>query len=269
MSKRFLSCIALVGLLCSCSGIPKEKEVAASNVDITGFVKSYVKVVDGPYKFTNNGNEASITIQIELVKKPDSEICHKKYPEELRLNAISEHGTVFDTGTYGFVTSRTETAKIKDLLNNSSIGDKKSIAFTWDYFGQDTEIGKSIFNGATAFELIDETFNYCSEITNDDLHWDDMSSSTKQDDNVVNEDITGSSDWDTLLDSYEQYVKQYIKFAKTADNGDASAIAEYAKLATSISNLADKMDKAKGQLSTKQLKRYTDITMKMSTAAIK
>lgn len=37
-----------------------------------------------------------------------------------------------------------------------------------------------------------------------------------------------SSDWDKLLDEYEQYVDQYVKTYKKAMNGDMSAMAEYA-----------------------------------------
>lgn len=69
MLKKIFSCAAFVCLLCACSGIPTEREVTVSDVDITGFIKSYVKVVDGTYKFTNNGKEASITVQFELIKK--------------------------------------------------------------------------------------------------------------------------------------------------------------------------------------------------------
>lgn len=266
MLKKIFSFAAFLCLLCACSGIPKEREVAVSNVDISGFISSYVKVVDGTYKFMHNGDEASITVLFELIKKPDSNICHKKHPEELRLNAISEHGNIFDTGIYGFVTNRTETSKIKDLLNNSSIGDTKSISFVWRYFGQDTDLGKSIFDDSNTFELIDGTFNYCSEITYDDLHWDEVSTSTKGNSTIKKTGV--SEDWDKALDDYEAYVNSYIKLLKKSQTGDMSAMSEYPTYLEKAEAFSKKFDNAKGDMSTKQLKRYTDITMKITTAAM-
>lgn len=268
MLKKIFSCAAFVCLLCACSGIPTEREVTVSDVDITGFIKSYVKVVDGTYKFTNNGKEASITVQFELIKKADSDICHKKYPEDIRLNAIGEGGTVFDTGTYGFETNRTEISKFKDLINNGNIGDRKFISFTWQYFRQSEDIGSVIFNDATTFELIDATFNYCNEITDDDLHWDDMNRNTKQNSTKSNKETTNSTDWDKALDDYEAYVDSYIKLLKKAQAGDMSAMTEYPTCLEKAEAFGKKFDNANGSMSTKQIKRYTDITMKITTAAM-
>ena len=39
----------------------KRKKVTVSNVEITGFIKDYIRVVDGSYKFTNDGSGKSTT----------------------------------------------------------------------------------------------------------------------------------------------------------------------------------------------------------------
>lgn len=62
-------------IMVSCSGIPKEKELTVSNVSISGILSDFVKVVDGTYTFTNNGEEAFATIEFELVNEPYGEIA--------------------------------------------------------------------------------------------------------------------------------------------------------------------------------------------------
>lgn len=88
----------------------------------------------------------------------------------------------------------------------------------------------------------------------------DDSSSTAVDD-------SGSEDWDSILDSYENYVDKYISLAKKAASGDADAISEYTELAEEAQELSSKLSKAKGELSSSQLSRYTKITQKMANAA--
>ena len=165
---------AMICLLCGCSGIPREREVTVADVEITGLLKDHVKVVDGSYKFTHNGDDAFITVKFELTRvNVGTEICRRKHPESIRLNPIGETGEIFDTGVYGFTTSRTETAKLKEFLNTGSEGDTKSISFKWDYFGLDSEkkMAKTIFDQTVSFEVIDNTFGY--DWSNNDIHWDD------------------------------------------------------------------------------------------------
>ena len=115
MLKKIFSCAAFVCSFCACSGIPTEREVTVSDVDITGFIKSYVKVVDSTYKFTTDGDKASISVKLELTDKPDVEFHKDGW--DIRLNAIDETGSVFDTGTYGF--SCKEFSKISELLKGN------------------------------------------------------------------------------------------------------------------------------------------------------
>ena len=78
---------------------------------------------------------------------------------------------------------------------------------------------------------------------------------------------TGSADWDSMLDSYEQYVNKYIALLKKASNGDMTVMAEYAGLMQKAQELCDKMDGAQGDMSASKWARYVKITTKMTTAA--
>ncbi|MBO7231491.1 MAG: hypothetical protein J6V20_08840 [Bacteroidaceae bacterium] len=73
-------------------------------------------------------------------------------------------------------------------------------------------------------------------------------------------------EWDKILNEYEKYVDLYVKTYKKAMAGDMSALLEYAKLAEKAQALAEKIDKAKDEISESQLARYAKITQKMAEA---
>lgn len=96
---------------------------------------------------------------------------------------------------------------------------------------------------------------------------DGFDESSEQSDDSSLSESSDSEDWDELLDSYESYVDKYITYVKKASNGDMSALAEYPSLMEKAQELSDKLEKAKGQMSTSQLNRYTKIQSKMMRAA--
>lgn len=74
------------------------------------------------------------------------------------------------------------------------------------------------------------------------------------------------NDWDAVLDDYEKFVDQYIKLFKKAQNGDASAIIEYATCLEKAQSLQEKLENAKSDLTSKQVSRLTKIINKLSNA---
>lgn len=250
MLKKIFSCAAFVCLLCACSGIPTEREVTVSNVDISGFISPYAKIVDGTYKFSMNGNDAVISVKLELVAKPDAKY---NYIGMLELNAMGENGEIFDTGALKFETSYDECLKADALLRKGNIGDTKTILFVRKNLADD-KICKSIFTKAVSFEIIDNAFFVDEPVSESSTESNDTSS--------------GSEDWDKALDDYEAYVDSYIKLLKKAQAGDMSAMTEYPTCLEKAEAFGKKFDNAKGSMSTKQIKRYTDITMKITTAAM-
>ena len=81
-------------------------------------------------------------------------------------------------------------------------------------------------------------------------------------------EIVAGDDWDKVLNEYEKYVDQYIKTYKKAMNGDMSAMSEYVKLAEQAQKLSDKIEKAKGELTDAQMKRYLKTTKKLNDALL-
>jgi hypothetical protein len=203
--RNLLFLIVSVCMLYSCAGTPKEREVTVSNVEITGFLKDYVKVVDGSYKFTVTGREASISVKLELVNKPLN-YC-KAYSDRIRLNPIGDGNEIYDTGIYGFDAQDNELQKVRDLLNGN-VDDTKTVSFKWQYFAQHEDLGNAIMSKSISFELIDKAFEECSDSKSS--YTDDSDS----EDTSVSNSFTSTADWDEVLDEYEKYIDSCVNLMK-------------------------------------------------------
>lgn len=78
---------------------------------------------------------------------------------------------------------------------------------------------------------------------------------------------SGSNNWEELLDSYEKYANEYIKFAKKASKGDVSALSEYSNCLQKAYDLADKLQNAQNDLTSSQIARFNRINEKLANAA--
>jgi len=79
---------------------------------------------------------------------------------------------------------------------------------------------------------------------------------------------SGSEDYDKMLQKYDEYVTEYIKFYKKAIKGDNSAMSEYPAMMEKANALQESMKEAQGnnQLSVKQIARMSEIQTKMLKA---
>ena len=117
----------------------------------------------------------------------------------------------------------------------------------------------SIVNGSSS-SSIDQEYGY-----------EDEEDEKEEEDEDENDEVivsTSSTNWDEVLDDYEEYVDKYISLMKKASNGDLSAMTEYVTFMEKAEKLSDKLDKAESEMTSAQLKRYVEITQKMTNAAI-
>ncbi len=259
MQKSYFLFTIMTLLMVSCSGIPKEREVTVSNVSISGNISSYVKVVDGTYTFTNNGEEAFVTLEFELKQQPYGEIpfVNPRGIPELILQPIDSKGNYIDLGVHGMKAKDVELRKIENLFAKD-VGSKVKILFTMPYFDIN-ENSKLLFTDASNFEIIDDAFIY------DPGEYEDNMGTEIESNNNNTATSIDEEDFNKLLDSYENYVDQYIKFFKKASKGDTpSAMSEYAILLEKATELSEKLEKTQGQMTSEQLRRYLDITAKFT-----
>ncbi|MBV7441785.1 hypothetical protein KRX57_10160 [Weeksellaceae bacterium TAE3-ERU29] len=260
MKNLFSFGIALVAMLCltSCNSIPEERSVTANNVEISGFSSKYLKVVDGNYKFTQNGDDASITVKFKLVEKPKEKVCKGEVYAKLRINAVDDSENILDTGYYGFEAGAD---KVVELINEGVIGDTKSVSFTWKYFDRSKEQAKPIFKKASTFEVVDKSsVVFCSEKEEQNSNAVEEKVSVSS---VNKEEKSDNNEWDKALDSYEEYIDSYISFMKKSQAGDMSAMGEYMKMLEKIETFSKKFDKAGNDLTARQLTRFNNLQLKL------
>ncbi len=77
---------------------------------------------------------------------------------------------------------------------------------------------------------------------------------------------SSSSDWDSILDSYEKYVNEYITVYKKVQAGDASAYSQLASLMEKYQKLAKQLENASDELTSSQLARLEKINAKLAKA---
>ena len=267
LTLKIVAGIALLFIVAWCSisvepeiEIPKEKEVAASNVEVTGFINSYLKVVSGTYKFVNDGSDIAISVKLELIAKPTEKYYTKGSYPELKLNAIGSAGEIITISSYdAFKCERDEFKKVEDLLKGN-VGDIKTVSFKHS-IGFAREKAANVMTNANTFEIIDDGFT--NEKPREENYSSNDSDSNSSDDSNA---AISSSEWDDVLNDYDEYVDDYIKVMKKAANGDMDAIGESADLMQKAQSLGDKLENAKSSMNGKQINRFLKIQQKLANA---
>lgn len=115
---------------------------------------------------------------------------------------------------------------------------------------------------ANTFEIIDDGFT--TEKPKEENYSSNDSDSNSADDSEV---VTSSSEWDDVLNDYDEYVDNYIKVMKKAADGDIDAIGESADLMQKAQSLGDKLENAKSSMNGSQMNRFLKIQQKLVNAA--
>ena len=276
---KALKCFMMVILticLASCggkksSGSDDYFDVTVDKTTIGGKLSQYFSLEDKTYKY-EKGLIDKVTVELN---------CIEPLPENLKayigVEVLDENGTVISAGkadAWSFddfdvlrqaTPGQVVTIKID---NHENVGDNTPAKIRLSSIVKEETSGSSYSsnNRLSSIEEDDEETSgssYSSEGSDDSsVSFDDSS----DEDESISSSSTGSADWDSMLDSYEQYVDKYVALVKKAANGDMSAIAEYAGFMQKAQELSDKMDGAEGDMSASQWARYMKITSKMSKA---
>ena len=258
---KTLKCFMMVVLavcLASCGGKKSTDsetsfDVTVDNTTIGGKLSQYFSLEDKTYKY-EKGIIDKVTVELK---------CIEPLPENLKayigVEVLDENGTVICAGkadAWSFddfdVLRQATPGQVVTITvdNHEKLGDNTPAKIRLSSIvEEDTEPSES----SSSSESSDD-----SSVSSDDSSDDDKSTSRSS---------TASADWDSMLNSYEQYVNKYIALVKKASNGDMTAMAEYAGLMQKAQELSDKMNGAQGEMSASQWARYMKITTKMTKAA--
>ena len=262
---KTLKCLMMVVLtvcLASCGGKKSSDsetsfDVTVDNTTIGGKLSQYFSLEDKTYKY-EKGIIDKVTVELK---------CIEPLPENLKayigVEVLDENGTVICAGkadAWSFddfdVLRQATPGQVVTITidNHEKLGDNTPAKIRLSSIvEEETEPSES----SSSSESSDD-----SSVSSDDSS-DDSSDAGKS----ISSSSTSSADWDSMLNSYEQYVNKYIALVKKASNGDMSAMAEYAGLMQKAQELSDKMNGAQGEMSASQWARYMRITTKMTKAA--
>ncbi|MBP3550039.1 MAG: hypothetical protein J6J57_00120 [Alistipes sp.] len=84
---------------------------------------------------------------------------------------------------------------------------------------------------------------------------------------VEEKEASNNTQWDELLDEYEEFIDDYIACMKKANNGDLSAMSEMAELMKDVQDISGKIEKVSSSLTASQASRYSKLMQKLSNAA--
>lgn len=263
---KVLKCFMMVILtVCLASCGSKKSSDSKTSIDVTvdnttigGKLSQYFSLEDKTYKYqkVEEGEWGYDDVTVELK-------CIQPLPENLRayigVEVLDENGTIISAGKadynsfndYEVLRQATpgQVVTVK-IINRESLGENTPAKIRLSSIVEEEEEPSG---SSSSSESSDD-----SSVSSDD---------SSDEDESISSSSTSSKDWDSMLDSYEEYVDKYIVLAKKAAKGDMTAMAEYAGLMQKAQELSDKMDGAQGDMSASQWARYLKITTKMTTAA--
>lgn len=278
MKKFYFAWVAVVmAVLTSCSG-SNSKTISPTSTEFTsGELAKYVEIVDEPAELTYLEKDGAIPAQyirltVTLKKIKDGFENTDAHDIEITgLLAVAMVNLVDKDGmeVQNVSVQSENMLNLKKLLTGKK-GDTAEIIFEAEFH---TDEARKWFDEVERF-----TPYLTGDITvNSSLSYNNMSDSTSDmednDDEEENEDSeafssdSDSKDWDGLLDSYKEYVDEYVSFFKKASNGDMDALSEYPSLLEKAQSLSDELSGAQGSMSSSQWSRYMRITNKMANVA--
>ncbi|MGM9869942.1 MAG: DUF6591 domain-containing protein [Sodaliphilus sp.] len=244
---------AIAIFLASCGGKSESAsnndlsfEVSVDNTTLEGDLSEYFTVEDKSY-FIPKSIFDDMAIDLKCIKPLPENLYGK-----IGFNCLDEDGTLIGSCKPTFLEDCS-------LLYKATPGQTVSVLL--DMAWGDL----SIPEGKTPVKI-----HLTSEVHEDEDKISTITVSSSSDESASSSDDTasasGGEDWDALLDSYEEYVDEYIKLMKKAENGDMSAMTEVASYMEKAQALSNKMANAKGSMSASQVARYTKILNKMASA---
>lgn len=244
-----LSVFVITIMFISCGSNSEIKVGDVKFIDNESALKDFFKIVQGTYPIelgstaTSEGSKLEARIDLELKKTKETE-GYKLEFNELYLIPKDKDGNILKDDMGDDI--KISGYNVHELMWKK-VGDRFKLPF--GYYIPNDDIKKSFMNNIHSFDV------YC-KVEKDPTY--------QKTSNTIN-NSSGDS-WDSVLDDYEKFVDKYIKLFKKAQNGDASAITEYAECLEKAQSLQEKLENAKSNLTSKQVSRLTKIINKLSNA---
>lgn len=252
----------LSGALSSCGGSKKADDpykLTPETTSIKGGLSDYYEVVDKEYSTTEN----YLTMMDNIHTIVSVEIRRNDKPFDFDSETTKPMGTLSAgmTGNAGFgIEILDESGNVinKSAATNGGLGGMYSDA--------DMKEALNLKPGETS--TVRWQINFAKDDKPAKFRLTSAYEKSGYEGDATGATQTGSSanNWDAILDSYEQYVNQYIKVSKKAMNGDMSATAEMAGIIDKAEKLEKKLKGAEADMTPSQISRLAKINSKLIEA---
>lgn len=264
----------------SCNNAKDGKvELDVTNAEVEGDNKDIVSIEDGNYTLVGTvkgdmGQELYIKVKVRL-KNPV-----KKSAEEISFVTGNVNLEIIDENDMSMIKlPLKENEEFKKFITQGKEDDTKEFKFSYVMNNKDQYA--QIMKGAKSVKLVDLSLynyentdmvadegsaGYGEEIDNSSDIDNSNDNNEASDDDSSFDETSENNNLDELLDKYEEYYDSYISLMEKAKNGDMSAVVEYGKYLKKAQELSNKLEQAKGDLTTSQLARFQKIQMKLMKA---
>lgn len=264
----FLGILAFSLVLASCGGkekSPQKKEIPPTQTEFSeGQIGNYIEVVDEPCELTYIVHEGYIEEQVFQLKVKIKLTKSDPMFKDMNPRDFMGGGASIELQDELGTKIQELTSKDYDLvlgkLLKGEVGDTATIVFQEEFHNSD-DAPKWFKNTVKFAPITTGRIVSIGEPIENGMEINDGTSDTSLD------ETASSADVDEMLNSYEEFVDQYISYLKKAANGDMSALAEYPSLMSKAQEVGEKIEAVKGDLTPSQSQRYMEIMQKMTKAA--
>jgi hypothetical protein len=279
-SVLIIMAVAVLIIMTACSGVPKEKKLTVSNVNVIGDAKDLIKVADGTYTLQNANNELSLTINLQLLQNKDLEMEGLKLGQ-WTLNLLDKDGNSIPGAMLQFKPESGAELQIIEFLKNGMIDDTLSVTFSQMVTSQD-EL-KKIMKQTTSFELTTVIESIMpgplAEVTPEETKPTKPSTTqpaqkpqagqttpqTTPETSPTATQVKPSEDWDKELDAYSAAIDRYISMKNNLKPGDANAIRRLNEQKAKIDEMTKRFQTASG-MTAAQSTRFKNLKAKFDNA---
>jgi len=279
-SVLIIMAVAVLIIMTACSGVPKEKKLTVSNVNVIGDAKDLIKVADGTYTLQNANNELSLTINLQLSQNKDLEMEGLKLGQ-WTLNLLDKDGNSIPGAMLQFKPESGAELQIIEFLKNGMIDDTLSVTFSQMVTSQD-EL-KKIMKQTTSFELTTVIESIMpgplAEVTPEETKPTKPSTTqpaqkpqagqttpqTTPETSPTATPVKPSEDWDKELDAYSAAIDRYISMKNNLKPGDANAIRRLNEQKAKVDEMTKRFQTASG-MTAAQSTRFKNLKAKFDNA---
>lgn len=279
-SVLIIMAVAVLIIMTACSGVPKEKKLTVSNVNVIGDAKDLIKVADGTYTLQNANNELSLTINLQLLQNRDLEMEGLKLGQ-WTLNLLDKDGNSIPGAMLQFKPESGAELQIIEFLKNGMIDDTLSVTFSQMVTSQD-EL-KKIMKQTTSFELTTVIESIMpgplAEVTPEETKPTKPSTTqpaqkpqagqttpqTTPETSPTATPVKPSEDWDKELDAYSAAIDRYISMKNNLKPGDANAIRRLNEQKAKVDEMTKRFQTASG-MTAAQSTRFKNLKAKFDNA---